>query len=244
MKYHIVKEQTGGAVSLCLMSDEHIEPLVVATAVPIRNRIELRITDKARKHGCNPQLFYKVPKIAKGVIEEIEERAIALLQPQTVLVTGCGAKKHEGIRPAQELYKSGRITFAKRLAAQKNIPLFILSAEHGMICGEDLIAPYDRKMDRERSNELLNTVKCQIRYARIESIVFFAAGVNKHYRQLLERAARELDIEFRAIGTGCMGGAKELPALLDIATGKKPETGCELVAPVVSKDARGQLLLF
>jgi len=245
MDYFIKTSVTNMSTSYCMMSEAYVDPIVIATAHPKRNRIEVYICETARKHGEKPDKLFNVRKPSRAVIEDLEERAIAHLNQQTVIVTGCSAKKlPNAIVPAEDLYRSSRISFCKRVAEEKALPLYIMSAEYGLVRSSDILASYDRIMDERRARELVDEVVRQLRHDRITSVVFFSAGVNRHYRQLLEAACVRLDIEFRAIGTGCMQGAKELPALLDVVTGVTKE-GCELIAPVISKSAgSGQLRLF
>lgn len=244
MQYVVETCVTDGSTSYMLVSESYLEPIAVATAYPLRNRIELTVARTARKPKEDPSKYFPVRRPAKSVLHDLERRALSHLKGQTILVTGCAGRKHpNAIMPARDLYISSRITFTKRLAIEKKIALFILSAEHGLIFGEDLICTYDRKLDRARAAELVDEVARQLRYAKIESVVFFSAGVNAAYRMLLEAACDKAGVDYRSVGHSCMGGAKELPAILDAVT-EPTEPGCTLVRPVVTRSLKGQLRLF
>ena len=82
--------------------------------------------------------------------------------------------------------------------------------------------------------------------SKIKSIVFFAAGVNSSYKTLLKRACEINNTELRMIGHSCMGGAKELSPLLQIATSNYVKENQEkvLIEPVFSQESSGQLSFF
>ena len=60
------------------------------------------------------------------------------------IVTACGNKKESVPLPAYKLYKSSRIKAVYN--RRQNHDMFILSAEHGLIPAEKVIAPYNRLM--------------------------------------------------------------------------------------------------
>jgi hypothetical protein len=247
MNYRIIKEtESKYFISYCLIHQDYIEPLAIAFAYPLANRIEIRITESARKHTENPQKFFKTRRLAESVTDELRTRALTHIESQTVLVTGCSAKKIDNSTTAAgELYKSTRISFAKRIAQEKALPLYILSAKYGLINQNDIISTYDQKMDEARVNELIPQVVKQLQYDKIQSLVFFAAGVNASYKHLLSEACSEANVNFKQIGSGCMQGAKELPMLLDSVSNQNIEIKvCNFVPPVINSAPKGQLRLF
>lgn len=243
MNYRIIKEtESKYFISYCLMHKEYVEPLAIAFAYPLANRIEIKITDSARKHKENPQKFFKTRKLAASVIEELRARALVHIESQTILATGCSAKKLNNCTTAADaLYQSTRITFAKRMAQEKSLPLYILSAKYGLIHQNDIISTYDQIMDEKRANELIPKVVRQLQNDKIQSLVFFAAGVNASYGYLLGKACAEANVEFKQIGSGCMQGAKELPLLLDSVSNHNNEIQVGNLIPTAIK---GQLRLF
>jgi hypothetical protein len=60
-----------------------------------------------------------------------------------VLLIGCVKGKHQEARPAHELYRSPLWQARKEYALRSRRKWFILSALHGLIAPDDVIAPYD-----------------------------------------------------------------------------------------------------
>lgn len=67
----------------------------------------------------------------------------------------------------------------------------------------------------ERIAELLYpTVVKQLMLNNVNEVVFFKAGINRFYFNLVERACQELHIKLIARGTGMMAGANEIELIL------------------------------
>jgi hypothetical protein len=62
------------------------------------------------------------------------------------LVSCVGLKKTEPA-PAAELYISPWFSMARHLVERAGVPWFILSAEHGLVAPDAVIAPYDRTLN-------------------------------------------------------------------------------------------------
>jgi hypothetical protein len=60
-----------------------------------------------------------------------------------VLLLGCVKLKASSPRMAKDLYISDLFGKRRRYADQRGLPWFVLSAEHGLLCPDDLVAPYD-----------------------------------------------------------------------------------------------------
>lgn len=75
------------------------------------------------------------------------------------LIIACSATKRPSSAPmpAIELY-DGPAFRTLRKNRPPDLAVLILSAEHGLISEHELIAPYDRKMDRARAAELADQV--------------------------------------------------------------------------------------
>lgn len=175
-----------------------------------------------RKLDERSDKLFKMRRIPVAVLDEVYALADSTLASfsekdvKTVLVTGCSKKKASGSTcEAVKLYQSTRITFASRLAQKKGIPLFIVSAKYGLVGSDEVISDYDEIMSPEKAEHLIPTAIKQIQTAGIDKMVFFSAGVNKHYKTLLEKACHACGVTLEIIGTGCMGGAKELPFVID-----------------------------
>lgn len=77
----------------------------------------------------------------------------------TVLIMmACSAAKLDHAAPATELYQGVMFqTLRAHLPAGEDQPcVVILSAEHGLVCDNDEIEPYEREMTKERSDELVS----------------------------------------------------------------------------------------
>lgn len=113
------------------------------------------------------------------------------MQPNspTVYLVSCVKKKREDACAARDLYVSDLFRMARRFAETSGCPWFILSAEHGLVAPDKLIAPYERT---------LNTMRVADRRAWAEGVarqlakevpnltqVVFLAG--KRYREFLAR---------------------------------------------------------
>lgn len=72
-----------------------------------------------------------------------------------LLVVACSRRKRGRSLPAIDLYDgSAYRVLHKRNVGFYRIPVLILSAQHGLISADRVIAPYDLKMDERRSIEL------------------------------------------------------------------------------------------
>lgn len=172
--------------------------------------------------SCNIDNTKGKSKLAKNrvVSNSIKEHIIALakkeIDSKKIFLVGCGAKKQNGFHSAEDLYESSRITWAKNLAYndETKCNLFILSAKYGIVSGKTLLFNYDLMMDDSIADALYSKVARQLRLNNVNEILFFKGSLNKSYIKLVEKVTRELDIKLTAIGTGCMGGAKEVKEIL------------------------------
>lgn len=155
--------------------------------------------------------------VPKKVQMQIIDLAKQDIKEERIFLVGCSANKKDGFWNAEDLYTSSRITFAKNLSRETNTNLYILSAKFGIVSNNTLLPNYDLKMDENISNFLYPKVLKQLRLKKISEIVFFKAGINKYYYELMQKACNELNINLTAIGTGCMGGAKEIKEILKVS---------------------------
>ena len=66
-----------------------------------------------------------------------------LEQGADVLLLGCVKLKASSPQQAKDLYVSDLFQKRRRYADQRGLPWFVLSAEHGLLRPDDLVAPYD-----------------------------------------------------------------------------------------------------
>ena len=132
---------------------------------------------------------------------------------RVILVTACSSKKADKPSPAMYLYLSTRIKQTREIAREFNIPLYILSAKYGLICGHTVIEPYETVMtEKQMMLKLPETInKLRILKDRgLETVVYYRAGARKSYESLLYLAAKYTDVEFVSVGFGNLGGLQEL----------------------------------
>lgn len=156
-----------------------------------------------------------VPNNVKKYIISLAKKEI---EPKKIFLVGCSAKKHNGLYYAEDLYNSTRIKWAKNLAYadETKSNLYILSAKYGIVSGKTILPNYDVIMTEQISKELYPKVLRQLILSNINEIVFFKAGINKNYYELIKKACDDLKIKLIDIGTGCMGGSKEIENILKV----------------------------
>lgn len=163
------------------------------------------------KHKAKKTENRVVPKKVQMQIIDLAKQEI---KEERIFLVGCSANKKDGFWNAGDLYTSTRISFAKRVSKETDTNLYILSAKFGFISNDTLLPKYDLKMDEDISNFLYPKVLKQLSLLKISEIVFFKAGINKYYYEIMQKACNELNINLTAVGTGCMGGSKEIEEIL------------------------------
>jgi hypothetical protein len=112
---------------------------------------------------------------------------VAKPETRTIYLVSCVSQKQEQPCAARELYISDLFRKARRYAEASGCPWFILSAEHGLIAPDQVIAPYERTLntmgvvDRRAWGE---RVAAQLAKAipELSRVVFLAGG---KYREFL-----------------------------------------------------------
>lgn len=109
-----------------------------------------------------------------------------------LVVMSCGAKKRDQATRAVDLYTgSGFQTLRKHNAGT---PVVILSAEHGLVEADRQLAPYDRRMDAPRADELVEPAEilraidlvAALRLGPLRDVFCHGGAL---YRQVVERYA-------------------------------------------------------
>ncbi len=67
---------------------------------------------------------------------------------RTIYLVSCVAKKSRQPKPAGDLYESAWFRKARAYVEEQNSPWFILSAEHGLLRPDEVIAPYNRTLNK------------------------------------------------------------------------------------------------
>ncbi len=141
-------------------------------------------------------------------------------KPRIALATACGEKKLQGDWPLHLLYKSARI---KAVYSRKgSVPLYILSAEYGLVHCEEVRASYDRRMDVQRAEQLAPQVAETMR--RHDWLVFFNAQTPREYGLCIERAADICGVPVAFVGWWPLGGLDEcLLIAQQLSRGEAPD---------------------
>jgi len=130
-----------------------------------------------------------------------------------IVVTACAVNKSDEPKPARELYKSTRIKKIDEICRRYNVPFYILSGKYGLICGNEIIEPYEQKMDFKRAMELIPDITNKLLSLKdhgLEEVVFYAAGSNKAYHVAIEQACQQAQIQLTKIGRLLMAEIREL----------------------------------
>jgi hypothetical protein len=74
----------------------------------------------------------------------------AIVQPigRIVYLVSCVSQKQEQASPARDLYTSNWFRKARQYAEASGCPWFILSAQHGLVAPDQIVAPYERTLKR------------------------------------------------------------------------------------------------
>lgn len=106
---------------------------------------------------------------------------------RAIYLVCCVSKKRATPSPAKDLYESELFGRARAYVEATGCPWFILSAKHGLVAPDEVIAPYDETlntMDVEERRVWAEKVQEQMdeRLPAAERIVIFAG---KRYREFL-----------------------------------------------------------
>jgi len=141
-----------------------------------------------------------------------------------IVVTACSSNKADTPKPARELYKSTRIKKVDEICRRYGVPLYILSGKYGLICGDEIIEPYDQKMDFVRALELIPQIKNkleQLRNCGLEEVVFYGAGANKAYHMAIEQACLQAHVKLTKFGRLLLAEIRDLERYVDMRSKQK-----------------------
>ena len=105
----------------------------------------------------------------------------------------CVSKKQRVAAPARDLYTSAWFRKARSFAESTEYPWFVLSAKHGLVHPDEVIAPYDLTLNsmpaparRQWASRTLAQLEPHLQ--GVESVVFLAG---QRYREFLEAPLRD-----------------------------------------------------
>ncbi len=107
-------------------------------------------------------------------------------------LVSCVSEKRSAPCAARDLYVSSLFRKARVFVEAQHAPWFILSAEHGLVHPDTVIAPYDRTLKgmpaadrRAWARKVLGSLEIQL--ASVDEVVFLAG---QRYREFLEGELR------------------------------------------------------
>ena len=129
----------------------------------------------------------------------------------------CTETKRPGAHPALDLYLARQFKIARAFAELPGWRVLVLSAEHGLIDGGDVIESYERPMTKARAAELSKATPAN--YPTSGPV--FVYGGSK-YRGIVRAWARDLGasdpVEVVGLNEGCGHHYSALVALLALAS--------------------------
>lgn len=134
------------------------------------------------------------------------------MRPEILVVTCCGARKHNEPKPAWQLYKSPRIRAVYN--RRNGHDMCILSTKYGLVDADEVIEPYEETLTKQKTNELIPQIVEKIQSH--DCVVYYRGGAGREYfnciREACERAGKTL------ISFGCkyMGDINLLPKVIQL----------------------------
>jgi hypothetical protein len=61
-------------------------------------------------------------------------------------IIACSARKASTMTAARDLYRGTLFSYARRYLESRGCEIYILSALHGLVAGDQILEPYDRKL--------------------------------------------------------------------------------------------------
>jgi len=135
-----------------------------------------------------------------------------------ILVTACGKSKESKILPAWKLYKSSRIRYLKKVADQKGIPFYILSAKYGLIYSEEIIEPYELLLTEAREQEVIGQVIEVLKSLKkngLKLALYYKGGARKEYYELFKKACSIVGVDMITYGSGYMRDINKTKMLIE-----------------------------
>ena len=158
--------------------------------------------------------------IRKKMQKMVPKRGVRITRPfmidrrkKVCIVTACGNQKHDYPLPARKLYKSARITAVYNRRC--NCDMYILSAKHGLLPSEKVIAPYNRIMDQMRMQELLLDMIPVLQ--KYDKVIFFNGGARSLYAECIKEACNRADRPLDSFGSKILEGIGDLEAKINDA---------------------------
>ena len=134
------------------------------------------------------------------------------MKPKILVVTTCGARKHNEPKPAWQLYKSPRIRAVYN--RRNGHEMCILTTKHGLFDAEEIIEPYEETLTKQKARELIPQMVDKIE--GYDYVVYFKGGAGKEYFNLMRKVCRRAGKTLISFGYKYMGGVNELPTVIKL----------------------------
>lgn len=128
------------------------------------------------------------------------------MSPSIYLVS-CASSKRPIATAARDLYVSDLFLKARAFVEKRRAPWFVLSAEHGLLHPDTVVAPYDRTLNdmpiserRSWASKVLAALEPHL--VGVERVIFLAG---KKYREFLEpqlRSRLTVEVPMAHLGIG------------------------------------------
>ena len=125
-----------------------------------------------------------------------------------IYLVSCVSQKLSHPAPAQNLYTSAWFQKARSFVLKSGSPWYILSAEHGLVHPEQVLAPYEKTLTTFRAaerREWANQVRVQMEQALPETdeiIVFAGDRYREHLEPWLRRRFARVSVPMRGLQIG------------------------------------------
>lgn len=124
---------------------------------------------------------------------------------ERIALVACVGKKADEPQPARELYRSTWFVGARLYAEQTCDRWFILSAKHGLLSPDAMVAPYDEtlsKVSKAERSAWARGVLAQLALERIAPDATMVVLAGLVYREHLHRALPGMYVEVPMQGLG------------------------------------------
>lgn len=125
-----------------------------------------------------------------------------------IYLVSCVSQKTPYCAPARDLYVSTLFQKARAYVLKSDSPWFILSAEHGLVHPDDVLAPYEKTLNNMRTAERRPWAeKVQIQMERAlpdadEVIIFAGVRYREHIEPWLRRRYASVRVPMQGLQIG------------------------------------------
>lgn len=125
-----------------------------------------------------------------------------------IYLVSCVSRKTPYCAPARDLYVSSLFQKARAYVLKSGSPWFILSAEHGLVHPDDVLAPYEKTLnnmrvaERRAWAEKVQSQMEQVLPGADEVIIFAGTRYREHLEDWLNRRFARVQVPMRGLQIG------------------------------------------